>query len=981
MRRSLTLIALVAVTATVGASAGGAQPDRDPLAIALDYIRDNRAQLGLTAADISDKVVTDQYSDAHTGVTHIYLQQRFKGIGVHNGLINVHVTQDGSVLTVGNRFVSDLVPKVNRETPGRAARQAVEDAARGVELALGREPTVLSRPGGPAQEVIFDDAGVSQRPIPAKLVYQPLESGAVRLAWNVEIYERDAEHWWSVNVDAATGEVLLRDDYVDDASYRVFALPKESPSDGARTLETDPHDAAASPFGWHDLNGVAGADTTITNGNNVSAYTDTDANNVPDPLSQPDGGLGLVFDFPFDPSQQPTDYRPAAVTNLFYWNNIVHDVAYRYGFTEAAGNFQVNNYGRGGLGADAVNAEAQDGSAQNNANFATPRDGLQPRMQMFVWTPPAKVTVNSPASIAGDYDAGTAAFGPQLTATGLTGDVVLGLDEANPTGPTTTDACTALTNPAEVSGKIALVDRGTCTFVVKVKNAQNAGAIAVIVADNAPGPAAGMAGTDATITIPSVRVTQADGNTFKANLPVNATLRRFGSINRDSDLDAGVIAHEYGHGISNRLTGGPANVSCLNNEEQMGEGWSDYIGLVLTAVPADAATTNRGIGSYVSFQAADGPGIRPTPYTTDMDVNFSTYDTIKQSNVTVPHGVGWVWASMLWEVYWNLVGEHGFNPNIYGAWQTGGNNLAFQLVMDGMKLQPCSPGFVDGRDAILRADQALTGGENQCLIWGGFAKRGLGASARQGSSGSRSDGTQAFDVPAACAAQIEVTPASLSSNLVRGNQETKSLTIANTASARGAASLSWSVSEAQSNCSTPSDLPWVSASPANGTTSPGSTSTVGVTFDSGAAAPGVHNGVLCITSNDPDSSPRLIPLTLDVDYAFSGFFGSVANPPAVNSVKAGNTVAITFSLAGNWGLNIFAVGFPKSQQVNCTTLAPIGNAAGTKTPRGQSLTYSAATDRYSYPWATDRKWRGTCRDFQLGLNDGTTRRAYFGFTN
>jgi hypothetical protein len=72
----------------------------------------------------------------------------------------------------------------------------------------------------------------------------------------------------------------------------------------------------------------------------------------------------------------------------------------------------------------------------------------------------------------------------------------------------------------------------------------------------------------------------------------------------------------------------------------------------------------------------------------------------------------------------------GFNPDIYGAWNTGGNNLANQLIMDGMKLQPCSPGFVDGRNAILAADQALTGGANQCIIWKAFAKRGLGT-ARQ----------------------------------------------------------------------------------------------------------------------------------------------------------------------------------------------------------------------------------------------------------
>jgi len=120
------------------------------------------------------------------------------------------------------------------------------------------------------------------------------------------------------------------------------------------------------------------------------------------------------------------------------------------------------------------------------------------------------------------------------------------------------------------------------------------------------------------------------------------------------------------------------------------------------------------------------------------------------ANISQPHGIGYVWNTMLWEMYWNLVDRYGYNANLYAPWSSGGNNLAFQLVMDGMKLQPCRPGFVDGRDAILNADSALTGGKNQCEIWRAFAKRGLGSSASQGSSFSRFDGVEAFDLPASC---------------------------------------------------------------------------------------------------------------------------------------------------------------------------------------------------------------------------------------
>jgi len=128
------------------------------------------------------------------------------------------------------------------------------------------------------------------------------------------------------------------------------------------------------------------------------------------------------------------------------------------------------------------------------------------------------LTVVSPSGL-GPYRVGAAAFGTPLSAPGVTGDVVRALDAADAAGPTTSDACSPLTNAAAVAGKIAILDRGTCGFTIKVKNAQDAGAIAVIVADNAPGsPPAALGGADPTITIPSARVTLGDGNAIKAAL-------------------------------------------------------------------------------------------------------------------------------------------------------------------------------------------------------------------------------------------------------------------------------------------------------------------------------------------------------------------------------------------------------------------------------------------------------------------------------
>lgn len=171
-----------------------------------------------------------------------------------------------------------------------------------------------------------------------------------------------------------------------------------------------------------------------------------------------------------------------------------------------------------------TDAERQ-ASAVNTNHLAWNGPTVTSQVSNVLATP--RLRVNAPGAIAGNYLVGTASFGATLSSPGVTATVVQALDPADGAGGLTTDGCSALTNAASVNGKIALIDRGTCTFVTKVKNAQNAGAVAVVIADNAAGsPPPGLGGSDATITIPAVRITQADGNTIKAQLGagVNATL-------------------------------------------------------------------------------------------------------------------------------------------------------------------------------------------------------------------------------------------------------------------------------------------------------------------------------------------------------------------------------------------------------------------------------------------------------------------------
>jgi hypothetical protein len=183
----------------------------------------------------------------------------------------------------------------------------------------------------------------------------------------------------------------------------------------------------------------------------------------------------------------------------------------------------------------------------------------------------------------------------------------------------------------------------------------------------------------------------------------------------------------------------------------MGEGWSDWFALMLTIKPGDLGTDPRGIGSYVSNQSLTGQGLRPAPYSTDFAVNPFTYGASNNAaQISKPHGIGFIFATVLWDLNWALIDLYGGvpDPNLYAG--TGGNNIAMHLVIEALKIQPCSPGMVDGRDAILTADRALYGGVHECLIWTVFAKRGFGFSADQGSSSNRKDQTEAFDLPSIC---------------------------------------------------------------------------------------------------------------------------------------------------------------------------------------------------------------------------------------
>jgi extracellular elastinolytic metalloproteinase len=577
-----------------------------PMAIAMDFVRRNLAALNLEESDLEGYTVSNVVYSKVTGATRIYLQQRYQGIPVYNAQLQINVNRDGRIISVNNSFMAGLQRAAGSLKPARLLPAAVAEALRFSGMKVPA-PGIVSTNNRVA------NAGISLEPIDGTLMLLPVRPGEARLVWNFQIHTLDKQHMWDLTVDAATNQVWTRFDWVAGDQYRVYPRPVESPNhttplppaDG-RTLVVNPANALASPFGWHDTNGAAGAESQLTTGNNVDAYTDVDANNTADANSRPSGGAALNFDFALPLTQAPSGYRPAAVTNLFYLNNIIHDIQYQYGFDEAAGNFQVNNYGRGGAGNDSVRAEAQDGAGTNNANFGTPSDGQRPRMQMFIWTSP---------------------------------------------------------NP-----------------------------------------------------------------------------------DRDGDLDAGIVIHEYGHGISNRQVGG-GNVNCLTNRQQAGEGLSDWWALAYTAKPGDTGPMPRGMGTYALNQQTNGTGIRTQRYSTDPAVNTWTYASI--NGMAVPHGVGSVWAQGAWEVYWKLVDAHGFDANLYNAAGNAGNQRAMLYVNEGLKNTACNPTFTQIRDGIIQAAQDNHGGEDVCRIWEAFAAYGLGTNAVSGGAASTTP-TNGFNVPASC---------------------------------------------------------------------------------------------------------------------------------------------------------------------------------------------------------------------------------------
>ena len=720
--------------AVISQSALNAILANDPHRVTKAFLNDNPGVFGHDASALTNSVIKRDYVWNNNGLRTTVWEQQLDGIPIFEATLQSHVTKNGELVNLASRFVADPAKAAGSGKPQITAAQAEASAAQSLgatnRIAADATSKLIWLPlDAMASDILPDVEGgilppgkarensatnklsspLNQREVVSAGLGSPALRQAgmpaattLRLCWDMTLTVKSRGETFRLLVDAETGEVLVRrclTTYLA-ASYRVFTSDSPSPfSPGwstlnanqppvvARTLVTiDALSTNASPDGWLP------ASSTETLGNNVDAHTDRNADNLPD-LPRPQCTVDRVFDFPLDLSLHPTNYSSAAVVQLFYWCNWMHDRLYELGFDEAAGNFQMDNFGRGGVGGDALQADAQD-AGFNNANMTTPPDGSTPRMQMYLWN--------------------------------------------------------------------------------------------------------------------------------------------YATPNRDGDLDAEIVLHEYTHGLSWRLLNGGAGISAMQTSG-MGEGWSDFYALAVLSSPSDDPKGCYAFGGYAGYIPTGNNyyyGIRRYPYSTDMTKNPLTlahitevlldgsiphnpsFTTPAQLNPSEVHNQGEVWCSALWEVRANLIAKHGFAV---------GNQLALQLVTDGMKLSPPQPNFLQARDAIIQADLVDNGGTNHNELWAAFAKRGMGFSATCPDSSMTAGVVEAFDN----GDDLHVTPET--AFVVSGSKggpfspacQTYTLTNA------GAASLSWAAVHSQS---------WLDITPSSGVLATGETATVSVCLNASANA-------------------------------------------------------------------------------------------------------------------------------------------------
>ena len=749
---------------------------------AKQFATTNESKHGLTSKALEQASIKDIH-DLGRGAVVTKYQQKVNGIEVSNRHFNVIMNQNMELIATSGYFSNAKVPSQSLDnqfniTPDQAISKAFTD--------IGGDSITLNKTGEKAQYQSFEATGsdkftFSDQPRVKRIYYPTVD--ALIPAYYVELMvaatdSKQVQGYGHI-ISAEDGLLLRRTNltHSEAFTYNVFAsdMAPYTPYDSPFGNDLSPHPTGVYsdivPEVQVDMNLVTIENSglistndpwlpqgaTVTTGNNVDAYADLvqpdgyQAPTVDDGGNEVPGDLRAnvtnsdTFDYQYTHGEAYTNVENinAAVVNLFYVTNYMHDLYYDHGFNEAAGTAQTSNYGRGGIEGDAMHAQAQDRSGINNANMTTPSDGGSPKMQMYLWS--ASKSTMSVSGIDNVTHQLTSGFG-NSEADLVDVEIVRMINDTD----TTTDGCETGENPEAVAGKMAMVDRGGCDFTIKAINAQSAGAIGVIVVNNTPeNPhyVINMGGSDDNITIPAVMVSYRSGSDIDAQLAIGTVTTTIKSSveYRDGSVDNPIIEHEWGHYFSNRLTSG--GLYANSQGQAMGEGWGDFIALMTMARKEDKMLTGndqwQGIYNDGGYSINNGYidnayyfGLRRVPYSTDFNVNSFTFKHI-EDQVEHPeshpisggsiyinsevHAAGEIWAMALWEAYSGLL-----NRDELTFEQAQSRMMDYMVA--GLKMTPFSPTFTEGRDAILAAAIA-NDIDDYNVMRAAFTKRGMGINA------------------------------------------------------------------------------------------------------------------------------------------------------------------------------------------------------------------------------------------------------------
>lgn len=669
------------------------------------YFQKELQEYGLDASDISELEITDNYVNKRTGLTHIYLRQQFNGIPVREGRGAVHFRPDGSVFGANSKFIPQLADKIEGNTSSLTQKQAIEVAAQHLNLPITKELKQIRTGKNSSLKKIFSHAGLSRREIPVEPMYEFNEAGKLRLVWETQIYQADGQDWWIMRIDATTGKEVSRDNIIlhcqfggtevdhsdHDHSYLAKLPHKLSPFAQMEQGEKMTEEAPTAPETTESSSMLFG------NYNHYALPLESPLHfEFINPGSSDDGRTNLDIDQIVDTDASPfgwhdTDGDASTVeftwtqgnNTLAFWdpdNTLVNAGVPNIMPTPFIIQGGIINSGNVPDGGPTLDFNIDNEINQVNFNGFVP-DAV---VNLFVWN-----------NIIHDVS------------------YLYGFNEPSGNFQFNNHGNGGIGNDHVLAGAQSLGFVNNASFGTPAEDDDSA--------SNSP-----------TMSM----------YLWNSDLPDRTV---------DGDFDSGVVAHEYGHGISTRMVGGPAD-NCLGGNEQGGEGWSDYYGLMVTQIDVNGngeyeehlpGEGLRGIGNYVTNGQFDDGGIRPTAYSTDMNVNPFTYGDVSTGNLSVPHGVGYGWCTILWDFTWALIGEYGFEFDIYAKESTAGNIRAIATVTEAFRHTPCNPSFPEMRDAIFDAYEALYPNDfanDEFMIWDVFARRGLGFSAIEG-------GIEAFDTP------------------------------------------------------------------------------------------------------------------------------------------------------------------------------------------------------------------------------------------